>query len=102
MHHHLLVHPEDVYKARYDMGISAARRERAAEVADTIDALLEERPDEVLRIPKETHPQKIPPDIQPGDSVTLYGAYLGTCLAGTQIKLTLQGVSNAFHPYGCL
>lgn len=103
MHYHLIVHRDDVYMTKHDRGVSPEFRERAHEVASTIDHLIENMAEEiVLEIPKGRDPCAIPPCVEEGDSVTLYGAFHGSCLSGTQMSLMLKGIESEYHPDGFL
>ena len=104
MHYHLIVHKEDVafVASGLNTTISKEQRELALQALATIDHLINSDSRNVLEIPKSKDSNQIPKEIKPGDSVTLYGAYLGMCLPATQITLVLMGINAEYHPQGII
>ena len=100
MHYHLIVHRDSVSYQMKNMGTSEERRDLARKVERTIKSLLCSDKLNILEIPRDQDPRKIPEEISSGDSVTLYGGTHGYCLTGTLLALQLMDVKAEYHPEG--
>ena len=98
MQYNLVVHLDDVRYETRNMNGTDASRERALHALSSIEEIVDEP--NTLQILKGTDPRRIPLQIREGDSVTLYGAYHGSCLSSTQIALQLMNVKAEYHPEG--
>ena len=79
-----------------------SRRNQAVLARMTIDSVIKQEPASDVIDYYDGDPKLVADLFNPGDQVTLYGAYLNGCLKDAEEALIAKGVKVQYHPRGCI